>query len=77
MPLFEYRCQNCDNFFEELITNEQNSNIKCPKCSSNKTVKQFSTIGAISMGSTSMPDCSGGCGSMPSCSTGAGCPHAM
>lgn len=43
MPLFEYICLECGDKFEELVFSAT-AKVNCPKCSSDKTVKQFSTF---------------------------------
>ncbi|TET54603.1 MAG: zinc ribbon domain-containing protein [Actinobacteria bacterium] len=42
MPVFEYKCSKCNHFFEELIMGDKK--VKCPKCSSEKIKKKFSTF---------------------------------
>jgi len=78
MPLYEYKCEKCSNFFEELVTGDRDKKIPCPACGSSETQKCMSAIGGISMKSGG-GSCagSGGCGgrAMPSCA-GGGCPHA-
>ncbi len=34
MPIYEFKCQKCEEFFELLIMNKENENneIKCPAC---------------------------------------------
>jgi len=43
MPLFEYNCLECNDKFEELVSSNEKT-VMCPKCGSDKTVKQFSTF---------------------------------
>jgi len=43
MPLYEFVCLDCSDKFEELVSSSD-ADIKCPKCGSNKTTKQFSTF---------------------------------
>lgn len=43
MPIFEYRCQACQNLFEVLVQgSEASSAVACPKCQSGKVVKTIS-----------------------------------
>lgn len=68
MPMYDYRCKNCDEVFEELILSSTtpDEEIKCPKCGQNKSERllsapMISTGGSSSNGiSTSS---SSGCGS--------------
>ena len=81
MPIYEYKCEKCGNFFEELVTGDRDKKIPCPACGASETQKCMSAIGGISIkGGGGMPTCAsgGGCGgrAMPSCA-GGGCPHAM
>ncbi|MDO5576407.1 MAG: zinc ribbon domain-containing protein [Fibrobacter sp.] len=68
MPIFEYICEKCGEKFEELVKNENEETVSCPKCNSTEIKKQFSVIGGISMGGGSNscnPNCPGAssCGS--------------
>jgi len=45
MPIFEFVCEECDNFFEELVSSANTvSDVNCPECRSNQVNKQFSTF---------------------------------
>jgi len=44
MPLYEYKCDECQNRFEELISGDQK--VVCPKCGSEKVNKLLSTFAA-------------------------------
>ncbi len=60
MPIFEYRCEKCEEDFEELVLSA-NSKVKCPSCGSDEVEKQFS---AFSSGSGAASSSTGaGCGS--------------
>jgi putative FmdB family regulatory protein len=65
MPLFEYKCDDCDTKFEELVTNSEQS-VVCPDCKSAKVSKQLSVFSASagSSGGSDLP-----CG-QPSCGSG-------
>lgn len=43
MPLYEFICIDCDEKFEELVISPS-ARVRCPKCGSDKTTKQFSTF---------------------------------
>ncbi len=67
MPIYEYKCKNCDEIFEELVVSNStpDSKISCPKCGKNKAEKLISAtaIGGF-FGSSVSNDTSGGsCGS--------------
>ena len=47
MPLYEYRCPQCDHRFEVLQRmGEGADGLTCPQCGAEKPVKQFSTFAA-------------------------------
>ena len=73
MPLFEYKCADCNSKFEILHKSSNNiENVECPECHSSKVNKLLSTFSAAglsqSSGSYSSGDSceSGSCG----CSSG-------
>lgn len=49
MPIFEYRCQECDQAFERLV-NGGSAKPHCPACNSGKLEQQFSAF-AVGKGS--------------------------
>ena len=77
MPIYEYRCEPCDQTFETLIRG--NGDVAhCPECGGIDVAKQFSVPAAAQTGarsdSSSLPVCEapsgfGGCGSGP-CGSG-------
>jgi len=44
MPMFDYRCKNCDEVFEELVSSSAipDEQIKCPKCKKNSAKRLLS-----------------------------------
>lgn len=42
MPLYEYRCKDCGNKFEKLVSLSEKDKIKCPGCGSENTEKLIS-----------------------------------
>ena len=43
MPIYEYKCTNCDNSFELIRSiNDEDKNLKCPECSSSEVQKILS-----------------------------------
>ena len=66
MPMYDYRCKNCDEVFEELVFSSTipDEEIECPKCGQHKTERllsapMISTSGSSNSVSTSS---SSGCG---------------
>lgn len=47
MPIFEYRCKDCNLKFEKIVFNREAPPPSCPECGSNKVEK---LISAPSMG---------------------------
>ncbi len=68
MPIFEYRCTECDAEYEKIVFNREAPPPPCPKCGSEHVEKLISAPGAcgVSSGSGS----SGFSGSAPSCGSG-------
>ncbi|MCA9105107.1 MAG: zinc ribbon domain-containing protein [Pirellulaceae bacterium] len=69
MPLYEYRCQDCQRECELLIRGSEQP--VCPSCQSKRLEKQLSVPAAPSMSERSLPIASegGGCGK-PQCASG-------
>lgn len=58
MPIYEYRCQECEEKFEELVrSTDSQLEIKCPKCGGQKVKKLLSAFGIQTSGSASEPIC--------------------
>ncbi len=76
MPVFEYRCEDCNTKYEILhIGKEKSEDVFCPQCKSIKHKKLLSAFSpSIASGSTSAGDsCATGACDIPSyggCSTG-------
>ncbi|MBI4596409.1 MAG: zinc ribbon domain-containing protein [Candidatus Tectomicrobia bacterium] len=66
MPIYEFKCLQCENEFEKLVYGTNNRKISCPGCSSEDVEKKFSVFGMkTSSGFTSSATGSncGGCSS--------------
>jgi putative FmdB family regulatory protein len=62
MPIYEFKCKNCDHVFEELVfsSNAGSEDIICPVCkekNADKLMSAFSSSASSSMGSGSAPSC--------------------
>ncbi|NLS45527.1 MAG: zinc ribbon domain-containing protein [Firmicutes bacterium] len=72
MPIFEFKCRECDNKFEELLQSSDISRVTCPNCGSGEIKRLISTFAfggesgfkTSTTGSNGCRTCSGG-----SCST--------
>jgi len=60
MPLFEYRCRDCDRCFEEFVLGDAKP--RCPHCRSGKLEKLLSVFAVSSGGASTSSEPSGGCG---------------
>lgn len=70
MPLYEYRCDQCDKSFEILQRMGAGADgLSCPGCGGLELRKQFSTFSASSSASSSAGANAGGCAA-PACGTG-------
>jgi putative FmdB family regulatory protein len=62
MPIFEYRCDDCDTKFEKLVR-RADEKVLCPQCGESHLTTQFSTFAARANGKSAeaaMPSCPGG-----------------
>ena len=64
MPIYEYLCRDCGTAFEAIVANDQ-SEVHCRKCESQRLEKQFSTFAVAANGEPkfSMDSTPGPCGS--------------
>jgi len=61
MPVFEYKCSDCNTKFELLHKSKStDESITCPKCKSTNTNKLFSSFSASVNSGTSYSPCSSG-----------------
>lgn len=44
MPIYEYKCNECGEDFEKLVSGS-NQDVSCPKCNGKNIVKKFSLFG--------------------------------
>ncbi|MCF6248166.1 MAG: zinc ribbon domain-containing protein [Desulfobacula sp.] len=42
MPIFEYKCNQCEKDFERLVFSGEEKNITCPGCKSQDVIKKMS-----------------------------------
>jgi putative FmdB family regulatory protein len=63
MPLYEYRCADCQERFEVLQSlGEGSEGLTCPRCGGSQVEKQFSTFSGVSSSGASEATSVGGCG---------------
>jgi len=63
MPIFEYICQDCENRFEAIVSQERPPH--CPSCQGSKLEQQYSSFAvgsAPGKGRFGKSTASGGCG---------------
>lgn len=64
MPIYEYRCSDCEHEFEELVRTERGaSDVSCPSCRGRSVLRRLSVFAARegTVGSAAMPG-PGACG---------------
>ncbi len=44
MPIYEYKCNECETAFEKFVRNEETDEIVCPNCRSKLVEKQISSF---------------------------------
>lgn len=75
MPIYEYRCPECDSRFEKLRRmSEAEEPVECPRCDSKSASRQLSGFAAVMAGASSGGgeiQMGGGC-AKPGCGPG-GC----
>ena len=53
MPIYEYRCRDCDTVFETFVSSiSESDKVVCKKCESKDVEKQISTFASNVSGST-------------------------
>jgi len=76
MPIFEYKCKQCNSKFEILHKSSLNQEeVSCPKCNSKENKKLLSSFSASGFSSSSSGCESGNCGIESS--FGGGCSSGM
>lgn len=64
MPIFEYRCSDCQTRFERLV--RSGTTVQCPQCESIQVEKQLSVIAKPAAATSALADVGpgpcGGCG---------------
>lgn len=60
MPIYEYRCEDCQHAFETLVTADRQP--ACPKCRSRALAKQLSVFAVASSGGRTAEVAPGACG---------------
>ena len=64
MPIYEYRCRNCDHHFEQIVLSSREKP-SCPRCDSGKVEKQLSVFSSRGSRAESSIAGGGGCGCTP------------
>ncbi|MBD3287383.1 zinc ribbon domain-containing protein [candidate division KSB1 bacterium] len=69
MPIYEFKCQQCDVVFDELVNSSfKIDDIKCPHCNGSEITRKMSAFG-FSSGTTSSYASSCGSCSSKNCSS--------
>lgn len=71
MPLYEYKCFDCDTKFEKLTRHENADAVSCPECGGRHARRLLSVFASVSRGATGeTAPISGGCACGGNCSCG-------
>jgi len=76
MPFFEYRCNNCESEFEELIRSDSDiATLKCPNCGASDVGKMLSVFGMVAPSGKVVTSTAGGYSACSGCTKNscAGC----
>ena len=59
MPIFEYRCSDCNEVFEELVLGRREARVECPQCGQTHVKQLVSRFAAqtSSKNASSSGDC--------------------
>ena len=60
MPIYEFKCKNCDHCFEKLVFKGDEKYITCPECGAAQVEKLMSTASFIGAGLGSPGACGSG-----------------
>jgi putative FmdB family regulatory protein len=60
MPIYEYKCENCNHAFEKLVFTGDDEGVECPKCGDIRVKRLISSTCHINSSG------SGGCAPSPS-----------
>ncbi len=64
MPLYEYKCTQCNEKFEKLVRSSfEQGDVHCPSCGSGKVKRLISMFGSLGFSSDSSYGGSSSCGS--------------
>jgi putative FmdB family regulatory protein len=72
LPIFEFRCANCDNIQEFILTGSDEIEMKCGKCGGEDLERVMSRTN-FSMGSSGSASSSGPSATSRSCGPGKSC----
>ncbi len=73
MPIYEFKCTECEEFLELLVMNKsEEEELKCPKCGAQAFERVMSRTNFTMSGSSSAPSCAqpGGGKQERTCSSG-------
>jgi len=77
MPIYEYRCHDCDSVFEELVPSSDTPSVACSRCDSAHTERLLSAfaVNTPDASDTSTPRSSPGDADAPTgpCGPACGC----
>ena len=72
MPIYEYRCNECEQEFERYVSGAGVA-VECPACQSARVMRRLSVVSRLSLGASSSMPAAGMSGSGGCCGGGCGC----
>lgn len=70
MPIYEYRCKQCEGEFEKYVPGASTA-VACPTCASDQVMRKLSVFGLKTVGAVQSPGMSAGGGGC--CGGGCAC----
>jgi putative FmdB family regulatory protein len=70
MPIYEYRCKECEGEFEKYVAGSSTA-VACPSCASEQVMRKLSVFGLKTVGALQSPGMSSGGGGC--CGGGCAC----
>ena len=72
MPIYEYRCKECEKDFEKYVPGATTT-VACPTCASEQVMRKLSVFGLKTVGALSSDTSSGMAGGGGCCGGGCAC----
>lgn len=60
MPIYEYRCEDCESSFETLVRPGHDEDAECPSCHGGRLYREMSVFASRGAGGRDVPAAGGG-----------------